>query len=150
MRRILENFGLDEIVPHAPSDRVHHFALNPLIGPRLLASILFVVFQLVFAWAEARIALIEAATAALAQASAREVVVYVLGTVCAVSAVGKDTALSLLAWYLFAPLCLSTLATVKRETGGRTMPLIVAGFLFGLAYAASFVTYRLALALGAS
>ncbi len=97
--------------------------------------------------------------------AAREVAVSALGTVYALSAVGEDTAqalapliaehwsfataLSLLAWYVFAPQCLSTLATVKRETGGWTMPLVMASYLFGLAYAASFVTYRLALALGA-
>ncbi|MFN5348908.1 MAG: ferrous iron transporter B [Polaromonas sp.] len=95
--------------------------------------------------------------------AAREVAVSSLGTVYALSATGADTAqalspliaqnwslataLSLLAWYVFAPQCLSTLATVKRETGGWKMPIIMAGYLFGLAYLASFVTYRLALAL---
>jgi ferrous iron transport protein B len=95
--------------------------------------------------------------------AAREVAVSSLGTVYALAA-GSDTAqaltplianswslptaLSLLAWYVFAPQCLSTLATVKRETGGWTMPLVMAGYLFALAYAASFVTYRLALWLG--
>lgn len=59
------------------------------------------------------------------------------------------TALSLLAWYVFAPQCLSTLATVKRETGGWAMPLAMAGYLFALAYAASFITYRVALWMGA-
>jgi len=59
------------------------------------------------------------------------------------------TALSMLAWYVFAPQCLATLATVKRETGGWTMPLVMAGYLFTLAYLASFLTYRAALALGA-
>ena len=59
------------------------------------------------------------------------------------------TALSLLAWYVFAPQCLATLAAVKRETGGWKMPLLMAAYLFGLAYLASFFTYRLALALGA-
>ena len=59
------------------------------------------------------------------------------------------TALSLLAWFVFAPQCLATLATVKRETGGWTMPLIMAGYLFALAYAASFITYRVAQAMGA-
>ena len=59
------------------------------------------------------------------------------------------TALALLVWYVFAPQCLSTLATVKRETGGWTLPLAMAGYLFALAYAASFITYRLALAFGA-
>ena len=58
------------------------------------------------------------------------------------------TALSLIAWYVFAPQCLSTLATVKRETGGWKMPLIMAGYLFALAYLAAFITYRTALALG--
>ncbi|MER2623313.1 MAG: ferrous iron transporter B [Accumulibacter sp.] len=97
--------------------------------------------------------------------AAREVAVSALGTVYALAAAGEDTAqalapliaanwslataLSLLAWYVFAPQCLSTLATVKRETGGWTMPLLMAGYLFALAYAASFVTYRVALALGA-
>jgi ferrous iron transport protein B len=95
--------------------------------------------------------------------AAREVLVSSLGTVYALSAsgdaataalsavIGRDwslaTALSLLAWFVFAPQCLSTLATVKRETGGWKMPLIMAGYLFALAYLASFLTYRLALAL---
>ena len=97
--------------------------------------------------------------------AAREVAVSSLGTVYALAATGADTAqalspliahswslataLSLLAWYVFAPQCLSTLATVKRETGGWTMPLVMAGYLFALAYLASFVTYRVALAFGA-
>lgn len=97
--------------------------------------------------------------------AAREVAVSALGTVYALSATADDsvrvlstmiaqtwslaTALSLLAWFVFAPQCLATLATVKRETGGWTMPLVMAGYLFALAYLASFVTYRLALAMGA-
>jgi ferrous iron transport protein B len=94
--------------------------------------------------------------------AAREVAVSALGTVYALSATADDTAqalvplivagwslptaLSLLAWYVFAPQCLSTLATVRRETGGWSAPLLMAGYLFALAYAASFVTYRTALA----
>ena len=39
-------------------------------------------------------------------------------------------------------------ALVKRETGGWRYPLIMAGYLFGLAYLAAFVTYRVALAFG--
>jgi ferrous iron transport protein B len=97
--------------------------------------------------------------------AAREVAVGALGTVYALSATGADmsgalsplisqswslpTALSLLAWYVFAPQCLSTLATVKRETNSWRYPLIMAGYMFGLAYAASFLTYRIALALSA-
>ena len=96
--------------------------------------------------------------------AAREVAVGALGTVYALSATGDEavqalgpliaqqwsmaTALSLIAWYIFAPQCLATLAAVKRETGGWTMPSIMAGYLFALAYAASFITYRVALAMG--
>ena len=97
--------------------------------------------------------------------AAREVMVSSLATVYSLSASAEETAkalvplivqgwslataLSLLAWYIFAPQCLSTLAAVKRETGGWRWPLVMAGYLFVLAYAASFITYRVALALGA-
>ena len=97
--------------------------------------------------------------------AAREVAVGALGTVYALSATGPDmssaltpliaqswslpTALSLLAWYVFAPQCLSTLATVKRETNSWRYPLIMAAYMFALAYGGSFVTYRIALALTA-
>jgi ferrous iron transport protein B len=96
--------------------------------------------------------------------AAREVAVGALGTVYALSQSGEElatsltpiiaqswtlaTALSLLAWYVFAPQCLSTLSVVRRETGGMRWPLIMAGYMFALAYAASFITYRVALALG--
>ena len=59
------------------------------------------------------------------------------------------TALSLLAWYVFAPQCLSTLAVVKRETNSWRYPLLMAGYLFALAYVGAFITYRVAVALGA-
>ncbi len=58
------------------------------------------------------------------------------------------TALSLLVWFVFAPQCISTIAAVRRETNGWRYPLLMVAYLFGLAYAASFVTYRVALALG--
>jgi ferrous iron transport protein B len=57
------------------------------------------------------------------------------------------TALSLLAWYVFAPQCLSTLATVKRETNSWRYPIIMAAYLFALAYVGSWITYRVAVAL---
>jgi ferrous iron transport protein B len=97
--------------------------------------------------------------------AAREVAISALGTVYALSATGDEaaqalapliaqswslaTALSLLAWYVFAPQCIATLAAVKRETGGYKLPLIMTAYLFGLAYLASFITYRVALMLGA-
>jgi ferrous iron transport protein B len=95
--------------------------------------------------------------------AAREVAVSALGTVYALSGSGDvegaltaviasswslATALSLLAWFVFAPQCLSTLAIVKRETNGWRYPLLMAGYLFGLAYVAAFITYRIAIALG--
>ncbi len=95
--------------------------------------------------------------------AAREVAVGALGTVYALSATGDDvatqltpmiaeswslaTAFALLAWYVFAPQCISTLAIVKRETNSLRYPLLMAGYLFALAYAAAFVTYRLTLML---
>ncbi len=54
------------------------------------------------------------------------------------------TALSLLAWYVFAPQCLSTLATVKRETNSWRYPIIMAAYMFALAYAGSWITYTIA------
>jgi len=56
--------------------------------------------------------------------------------------------LSLLAWYVFAPQCLSTIAVVKRETNSLRYPILMLVYLFALAYAASFITYRVALSLG--
>jgi ferrous iron transport protein B len=58
------------------------------------------------------------------------------------------TALSLLAWFVFAPQCLSTIAAVKRETGGWKIPVVMVSYLFGLAYLASFITYHIALYFG--
>ncbi len=93
--------------------------------------------------------------------AAREVAVAALGTVYAMSQTGDEltsalqtliqqawtlpTALSLMTWYVFAPQCLSTLIVVKRETNGWTMPLVMLGYLFGLAYLASYAVYHLAL-----
>jgi ferrous iron transport protein B len=97
--------------------------------------------------------------------AAREVAVGALGTVYALSSSSGDTstalmpmiasswslatALSLLVWYVFAPQCLSTLATVKRETNTWRYPLIMAGYMFAMAWLASFLTYRVAVSLGA-
>ena len=58
------------------------------------------------------------------------------------------TALSLLVWFIYAPQCVSTLATIKRETHSWKQTAFAAGYLFGLAYLASFITYRIAVAMG--
>jgi ferrous iron transport protein B len=96
--------------------------------------------------------------------AAREVAVGALGTVYSLSAAGDAvsetlapviaqgwslaTAYALLAWFVFAPQCLSTLAVVKRETNSWRYPAIMAAYMFALAYAAAFVTYRATLWLG--
>ena len=92
--------------------------------------------------------------------AAREVAVGALGTVYSLAATGQDvsgaltpivakawslpTALALLAWYVYAPQCLSTLAVIRRETGGWRHPLLVAGAMFVAAYAAAGITYHVA------
>jgi ferrous iron transport protein B len=55
------------------------------------------------------------------------------------------TGLSLLTWYVYAPHCLPTLATVARETGSRRYAWIMAGYMFGMAYVAAFIVYRVTL-----
>ncbi|MDR6624249.1 ferrous iron transport protein B [Caulobacter segnis] len=96
--------------------------------------------------------------------AAREVAVAVLGTVYAVSGEDGETgalstllknqwslasALSFLAWYVFAPQCLPTLGVVKRETNSWVWPTVMFVYMVSLAYLAAFVTYHVAVALGA-
>ncbi|HRJ62123.1 MAG TPA: ferrous iron transport protein B, partial [Azospirillaceae bacterium] len=92
--------------------------------------------------------------------AAREVAVAALGTVYALSetdealesslaaALAADwslpTALALLAWYVFAPQCLPTLGVVRRETNSLFWPIAMFVYMMTLAYAAAFVTYRVA------
>jgi ferrous iron transport protein B len=95
--------------------------------------------------------------------AAREVAVAALGTVYAIGDAGAApgqlattlsrhwslaTGLSFLAWYVFAPQCASTLAVVKRETNSWLWPSVMFGYMTALAYAASFLTYHLAVAAG--
>ncbi|WP_425906868.1 ferrous iron transporter B [Nitrobacter sp. TKz-YC02] len=95
--------------------------------------------------------------------AAREVAVASLGTVYAIEGgneaaeqighmlAGKwslATALAFLAWYVFAPQCASTLAVIKRETGGWRWVMITFFYMLSMAYLAAFVTYRISLALG--
>ena len=96
--------------------------------------------------------------------AAREVLVASLGVVYALSATDDDaiskglealittgdlkwslaTGLSLLVWFIYAPHCLATLATVKRETGSWKTVAGMTAYLFGLAYLMSFLTYQIA------
>lgn len=96
--------------------------------------------------------------------AAREVAVSALATVYAVAATSDEqaisqltgmvasewsiaTGLSLLVWYIYAPMCLSTIAVIRRETNGWKHALWATGYLFVLAYFASFLTYQIASAL---
>ena len=97
--------------------------------------------------------------------AAREVAVGALGTVYAIQGGGEGatgllgaslahqwslaSALAFLAWYVFAPQCASTLGVVKRETNSWRWPMIMFAYMTGLAYIAAFITYRVAVALGA-
>lgn len=96
--------------------------------------------------------------------AAREVAVAALGTVYAIEG-GKEaaeqigqvlatkwslaTALAMLAWYIFAPQCASTLAVIRRETGSWGWMAATFAYMLVLAYAASFLTFNVAVALGA-
>jgi ferrous iron transport protein B len=61
---------------------------------------------------------------------------------------GLPTALAFLAWFVFAPQCISTIAVVKRETNGWRWPLFMLAYLFALAYLAAGITYWTAVWLG--
>ncbi len=97
--------------------------------------------------------------------AAREVAVASLATTYAVDAEDEDAAaealgtklaadwtlpmaLAFLAWFVFAPQCLSTIAVVRRETNGWKWPVVMLVYLFGLAYIFAGLTYWAAVALG--
>ena len=142
--------------PGAPAGATHPPIYYSIAG--MLGRALEVIFAPIgFGW--------EICIALVPGMAAREVAVGALGTVYALSQKGDDlatsltpvlasswslaTALSLLAWYVFAPQCLSTLSVVRRETGHVRYALYMAGYMFALAYSASFITYHVARALGA-
>ncbi|WP_372395632.1 ferrous iron transport protein B [Azospirillum sp. HJ39] len=95
--------------------------------------------------------------------AAREVAVAALGTVYALSETGDalsgslagvlaadwslPTALALLAWFVFAPQCVSTLSVVKRETNSWFWMIVMLVYMTLLAYGAAFVTFQLSSAL---
>jgi ferrous iron transport protein B len=100
------------------------------------------------------------ATSLIPGMAAREVMVSSLATVFAVEAADDEeatlssleekikaawqpaTGFALIAWYVFAPQCMSTLATVRRETGRWKWALVMTAYMFALAWIAAFVTFR--------
>ena len=59
-----------------------------------------------------------------------------------------DRRLQLAVFFAFAMQCLSTLAVLKKETGGWAWPAFATGYLTGLAWLSSFVVYQVGLLLG--
>jgi ferrous iron transport protein B len=107
----------------------------------------------------------EIALALIPAMAAREVAVSALATAYSIDAADDTaaerplierlrgrwslpTALAFLAWFVFAPQCLSTVAVARRETNGWKWPLFMLGYLFALAYVAAGATYWAAIALG--
>lgn len=107
----------------------------------------------------------EIALALIPAMAAREVAVASLATTYAVDAPDEEaaaqglastlssrwslpTALAFLAWFVFAPQCLSTIAVARRETNGWKWPLFMLAYLFALAYVFAGITYWSAVALG--
>jgi ferrous iron transport protein B len=105
------------------------------------------------------------ALALLPAMAAREVAVSAIATVYSLDSNGKDgidqtlaerlrhrwplpTALAFLAWFVFAPQCISTIAVTRRETNGWKWPLFMVTYLFALAYLAAGATYWIAVAAG--
>ena len=58
------------------------------------------------------------------------------------------TGICLMIYYVFAMQCLSTVAIVRRETGGWKWPLFQIAYMTALAYGATFAAYRIGLWLG--
>ncbi|HEY0623271.1 ferrous iron transporter B [Sphingomonas sp.] len=106
----------------------------------------------------------EMSLAVIPAMAAREVAVSALQTVYSIDAEADEegqalgtqlagrwplpTALAFLAWFVFAPQCLSTIAIARRETNGWKWPAVMIVYLFALAYAAAGITYWSATALG--
>ncbi|WP_344705541.1 ferrous iron transporter B [Sphingomonas swuensis] len=105
------------------------------------------------------------ALALLPSMAAREVAVSAIATVYAIDQSDEaqleqslaerlggswplPTALAFLAWFVFAPQCISTIAVTRRETNGWKWPMFMVGYLFALAYVAAGLTYWTAVALG--
>jgi ferrous iron transport protein B len=140
------------LAPAGAADPAINYSLAAMIG-KAIAPLLA---PLGFNW--------QIAVALIPGMAAREVAVAALGTVYAIEG-GKEaaaqigqvlatkwslaTALSLLAWYIFAPQCASTLAVIRRETGSWKWMAVTFGYMLALAYAASLATYTIAVALGA-
>jgi ferrous iron transport protein B len=97
---------------------------------------------------------LEIAIALVPGLAAREVAVGALGTVYALQGADEvslgaalqsswslPTALAFLAWYVYAPQCLASLAVARRETNSWRWTGVIVAYLFTLAYIAAGLTY---------
>jgi len=90
--------------------------------------------------------------------AAREVIVGTLGTIYGVETADEASmelqdvlrrdlppaaAIGLLVFFVFALQCMSTVAVMRRESGGWKWPAIQFGYMLFLAYAGAFVAYRI-------
>lgn len=104
---------------------------------------------------------LEIAIALVPGMAAREVAVAALGTVYALQGADEGslvgvlqnawslpTALAFLAWYVYAPQCLASLAVARRETNSWRWTALMIAYLFALAYVAAGATYWIASAAG--
>jgi ferrous iron transport protein B len=108
----------------------------------------------------------EIALALIPAMAAREVAVSALATTYAIDDKGDEeavakslgnrladkwslaTALAFLAWFVFAPQCISTIAVTRRETNGWKWPIFMVSYLFAMAYGAAGITYWTAVYFG--
>ncbi len=136
------------MAPEGATEPAINYSFAAMIG-KFIAPILH---PLGFDW--------QIAVALVPGMAAREVAVAGLATVYAVG--GENglihtladqwslgTALALLAWYIFAPQCISTLAVIRREAGSAKWMWVAVVYMFALAYLAAFATYQISALLGA-
>ncbi|MDR3514934.1 MAG: ferrous iron transport protein B [Azospirillaceae bacterium] len=140
--------------PQAPADAVEpaiNYSIAGIVGHALVGFFAPIGFN----W--------QIVVALIPGMAAREVAVGALATVYALSATGEEagaalqpilaaqwslpTALALLAWYVFAPQCASTLAVVRRETNSWRWPVVMFLYMTAMAYGAAFMVFRVATAL---
>jgi len=98
-------------------------------------------------------------TALIPAFGAREVLVSALGTVYSVEGeedeqvsglsqiLAKDyslaTLISLIVWFVFAPQCISTVAVLRKESGGYKVPILMVSYTLVLAWVMSFLAFQI-------
>jgi ferrous iron transport protein B len=152
---ILLTFPRVEPPPQISPEQAGRFAIEHSVAGRIGHALEPVLAPLGFDW--------KIGVGLVASLAAREVIVSTLAQIYAVSdegtalrdAVRRDvspvtgrpvfsaaTVAALLAFFVFALQCMSTLAIMRRETNSWGWPVFAFGYLLVLAYTASFVTYR--------